>query len=133
QQFQDEDFAGLSGARIVRIATHPDYISMGYGRRALQLLTDFYERKFLSLSEDVPAVSGESDAIIRVTDAELVSSTLLDDNIKVRDIHSMPPLFSKLSERIPGHLDYIGISYGLTAALHKFWKRASFIPVYLRQ
>jgi N-acetyltransferase 10 len=25
QQFQDDDFAMLSGARIVRIATHPDY------------------------------------------------------------------------------------------------------------
>jgi hypothetical protein len=25
QQFQDDDFASLSGARIVRIATHPDY------------------------------------------------------------------------------------------------------------
>ena len=26
QQFQDEDFAGLSGARVVRIATNPDYM-----------------------------------------------------------------------------------------------------------
>lgn len=25
QQFADYEFAGLSGARIVRIATHPDY------------------------------------------------------------------------------------------------------------
>jgi N-acetyltransferase 10 len=25
QQFQDEDFPMLSGARVVRIATHPDY------------------------------------------------------------------------------------------------------------
>jgi len=25
QQFQDSDFASLSGGRIVRIATHPDY------------------------------------------------------------------------------------------------------------
>ena len=25
QQFQDDDFASLSGARIVRIAVHPDY------------------------------------------------------------------------------------------------------------
>jgi N-acetyltransferase 10 len=25
QQFQDDDIASLSGARIVRIATHPDY------------------------------------------------------------------------------------------------------------
>ena len=25
QQFVDHEFAGLSGARVVRIATHPDY------------------------------------------------------------------------------------------------------------
>jgi N-acetyltransferase 10 len=25
QQFQDQDFPSLSGARIVRVATHPDY------------------------------------------------------------------------------------------------------------
>jgi N-acetyltransferase 10 len=45
----------------------------------------------------------------------------------------MPPLFSKLSERRPDHLDYVGVSYGLTQPLHRFWKRASFAPVYLRQ
>jgi N-acetyltransferase 10 len=45
----------------------------------------------------------------------------------------MPPLFSKLSERRPDNLDYVGVSYGLTQPLHRFWKRASFAPVYLRQ
>jgi len=131
QQFQDEDFAGLSGARIVRIATNPDYISMGYGSRALELLNDFYEGKFASLNEDDNALP--HDNITRVTDAELVNASLLDDDIKVRDIRKMPPLFSKLSERRPDSLDYVGVSYGLTQPLHKFWKRASFIPVYLRQ
>jgi len=130
QQFQDEEFARLSGARIVRIATDPEYIGMGYGSRALTLLTDFYEGKFTSLSETEPP---QSDSMVRVTDTELEQSTLLSDNIKVRDIHSMPPLFSKLSERRPNGLDYIGVSFGLTPPLHKFWKRASFAPVYLRQ
>lgn len=130
QQFQDEEFAGLSGARVVRIATNPDYIRMGYGSRALQLLTDFYEGKFASLAEDE---STATDKMIRVRDAELTNSTLLEDNVRIRDIHSMPPLFSKLSERKPDALDYVGVSYGLTSALHKFWKRASFVPVYLRQ
>ena len=32
QQFQDNNFPQLSGARIVRIATHPDYQRMGYGQ-----------------------------------------------------------------------------------------------------
>ncbi|KAL8732629.1 MAG: hypothetical protein Q9166_002604 [cf. Caloplaca sp. 2 TL-2023] len=131
QQFQDEEFAGLSGARIVRIATNPEYIHMGYGTQALHLLTDFYEGKFANLSESND--SNEFESMIRVTDAELESSTLLSDNVKVRDIHSMPPLFSILSERKPQLLDYLGVSFGLTAPLHKFWKRSSFAPVYLRQ
>ena len=131
QQFQDEDFAGLSGARIVRIATNPDYIQMGYGSKALQLLTDYYEGKFASLSEQT-STTGQ-DVMTRVTDAELSSTSLLNDDIKVRDIHKMPPLFTKLSERRPDAIDYLGVSYGLTQPLHRFWKRASFAPVYLRQ
>ena len=131
QQFQDEEFAGLSGARIVRIATNPEYIQMGYGSQALRLLTDFYEGKFSNLSEKSDTV--EKEEMVRVTDAEIEDSTLFSDNVKVRDIHSMPPLFSKLSERKPPRLDYLGVSFGLTAPLHKFWKRASFAPVYLRQ
>lgn len=131
QQFQDEDFASLSGARVVRIATNPEYVSMGYGTKALELLVDFYEGRFTSLSEDDDQVMEET--ITRVTDAELAGASLLDDNIKVRDITKMPPLFSKLSEKKPQKLDYVGVSYGLTPSLHKFWKRASFSPVYLRQ
>ncbi|KAJ5157006.1 RNA cytidine acetyltransferase [Penicillium canariense] len=130
QQFQDEDFAGLSGARVVRIATNPEYVGMGYGSRALELLTDFYEGKFTSLDEKMAEPQEE---MVRVTDEELANSSLLDDNVQVRDIRSMPPLFGKLTERRPDSLDYLGVSYGLTPTLHKFWKRSSFHPVYLRQ
>lgn len=104
---------------------------MGYGSKALELLVDFYEGKFASLSEDIDELVEEK--IARVTEAELAETSLLDDDIKVRDISKMPPLFSKLSERRPPGLDYVGVSYGLTQQLHKFWKRASFAPVYLRQ
>ena len=130
QQFQDEEFAGLSGARIVRIATNPEYTNMGYGSHALTLLIDFFEGRFANLSESEPT---GADSIVRVTDAELESSTLQSDNVKVRDINSMPTLFSRLSERRPQTLDYLGVSFGLTPPLHKFWKRVSFAPVYLRQ
>lgn len=133
QQFQDEDFAGLSGARVVRIATNPDYMSMGYGSRALELLTDFFEGKFASLAENDSQQDVGAEEMVRVTDTELEQSTLLQDNVKVRDISSMPPLFARLSERKPTRLDYLGVSYGLTSPLHKFWKRAGFVPVYLRQ
>ena len=131
QQFQDSEFAGLSGSRIVRIATNPEYLGMGYGSRALKLLTDFYQGNFASLSENDNSLDQEN--MTRVTDAELEDANLLDDDIQVRSIHAMPPLFSKLSERTPDMLDYLGVSFGLTSSLHKFWKRASFAPVYLRQ
>ena len=45
RQFLDSDFSQLSGARIVRIATHPDVQGMGYGRRTLQLLRQYFEGK----------------------------------------------------------------------------------------
>jgi len=133
QQFQDSDFAGLSGARVVRIATNPDYGSMGYGSRALQLLNEFYEGKHVSLAESDDLTALHEQEMVRVTDTELEQSSLTTDNVKVRDIKSMPPLFARLSERKPAALDYIGVSYGLTQPLHKFWKRAGFVPVYLRQ
>ena len=130
QQFQDENFAGLSGARVVRIATNPDYISMGYGSRALELLVDFYDGKLASLAEVEPR---ELEEMRRVSEEELESATLLKDEVKVREAKDMPPLFARLSELKTPQLDYVGVSYGLTPQLHKFWKRAAFVPVYLRQ
>lgn len=131
QQFQDEDFASLSGARVVRIATNPEYVSMGYGTKALELLVDYYEGRFASLSEDDDQVM--EDTMRRATDSELAKTSLLNEEITVRDQAHMPPLFAKLREKKPEALDYIGVSYGLTPALHKFWKRSTFSPVYLRQ
>ncbi|KXH48293.1 hypothetical protein CSAL01_05658 [Colletotrichum salicis] len=131
QQYQDDEFASLSGARVVRIATNPEYVSMGYGTKALQLLTDFYEQKFTNLSEDADLAMEET--LPRVTDAELSNTSLLADDVHIRDIKKLPPLFARFSEIRPAALDYVGVSYGLTQPLHKFWKRASFAPVYLRQ
>lgn len=130
-QFQDPDFATLSGARIVRIATSPEYIKMGYGSRALELLTDFYEGKFTNLDED--GTIAQEDRGIRVTDQEIEDDSLFNDSIKIRDPKTMPPLLIKLSQKKASYLHYLGVSYGLTAQLHRFWKRAGFIPVYLRQ
>lgn len=130
QQFQDENFASLSGARVVRIATNPDYVNMGYGSRALSLLVDFYDGKLASLSESAPL---EIETMKRVTEEDLESASLQTDTIKVREASEMPPLFARLSELAAPKLDYVGVSYGLTSQLHKFWKRQQFVPVYLRQ
>lgn len=48
----------------------------------------------------------------------------------------MPPLLLRLSERplqSLERLNWIGVSFGITSQLHKFWKRAGFIPLYIRQ
>ena len=61
QQFQDNDFPKLAGARVIRIATHPDYQGMGYGARAMKLLQDYYEGKIVNLSEDDKGENGEKE------------------------------------------------------------------------
>lgn len=71
QQFQDDQFAALSGARIVRVATHPNYMGMGYGSRAVELLTDYYAGKITNLSEEITEAKLE-----RVTEDELMVSLL---------------------------------------------------------
>ncbi|EMP28162.1 N-acetyltransferase 10 [Chelonia mydas] len=125
EQFQDPDFGSLSGGRVVRIAVHPDYQGMGYGSRALTLLQMYYEGKFPCLEEKMtPKPKG-----ITTISSEAVS--LLEEAVTPRK--DLPPLLLKLSERQAENLDYLGVSYGLTPRLLKFWKRAGFVPVYLRQ
>ncbi|KAJ1897429.1 N-acetyltransferase 10 [Coemansia sp. IMI 209127] len=141
QQYQDNDFASLSGARVVRIATHPDYASMGYGTRALEQLRKFYEGSFHSLQEPASADDGVKSSLVdseeqgmqRITDEEIERSDLHKDAVAIRDPTSMPPLFLALPEKKPMRLHWLGVSYGLTQALHKFWKRAGYAPVYMRQ
>ncbi|KAJ3290598.1 N-acetyltransferase 10 [Rhizoclosmatium sp. JEL0117] len=129
-QFQDDDFSRLNGARVVRIATHPDFVGMGYGNHAIKKLEEYYSGNAgASLDEE------EKDLEVkRVTDEELEHATLAKDKIGVRDPASMPPLLLRLHERPPKeNLHWIGVSYGLTAQLHKFWKKSGFVPVYVRQ
>ncbi|KAF8757943.1 RNA cytidine acetyltransferase 1 [Rhizoctonia solani] len=128
QQFQDNNFAELSGARIVRIATHPDYASMGYGSRALKALESFYNGELFNLDE-APEETQEEDYRPTIDP----NATLLTDKVAVRSATQMPPLLQRLSQRKPEVLDYVGVSYGLSPQLLRFWKRAGYCPLYLRQ
>ncbi|KAM4552961.1 RNA cytidine acetyltransferase [Fundulus diaphanus] len=125
EQFQDPDFGSLSGGRVVRIAVNPDYQGMGYGSRALQQLQMYYEGKFPTMDESVQPAPTQ----IASVSSEAVS--LLEEVLTPRK--ELPPLLLKLSERRAERLDYLGVSYGLTAQLLKFWKKAGYTPVYLRQ
>ncbi|KAI1303101.1 RNA cytidine acetyltransferase [Halotydeus destructor] len=122
QQFQDNQFASLSGARVVRIATNPNYQGMGYGTMALKLLEDYYKGHFNDIEDSAKLEkSDESDD---------------DDEKGEGDIapkKSLPPLLSKLSERNAERLDYMGVSFGLTGELFRFWKKNGYVPVYMRQ
>ncbi|EEB06821.1 N-acetyltransferase Nat10 [Schizosaccharomyces japonicus yFS275] len=130
QQFQDENFASLAGARVVRIAVAPEYTKMGYGTRAMELLHDHFEGKFISMSEDNKRIKLHAD---RVDDHDLESKILQTENLQVRDHRTMPPLLLKLSELQPEPLHYMGVSFGMTSSLLKFWKRGGYCPLYLRQ
>ncbi|MFH4980783.1 hypothetical protein AB6A40_007492 [Gnathostoma spinigerum] len=126
-QFLDSDFPKLSGARIVRIAVHPDYQSMGYGSRAIQLLQSYYQGEFVC--EGVTVDEASVEKVNKVEDFETME--LMDENIAPRC--GLPPLLHRLTEIRAQKLDYIGVSFGLTLNLLKFWKRQLFAPVYIRQ
>ncbi|CAE7224675.1 unnamed protein product [Rhizoctonia solani] len=127
QQFQDNNFAELSGARIVRIATHPDYAGMGYGSRALKALESFYNAELFNLDETPEETQEDYRPTIDP------NANLLTDKIAVRSATQMPSLLQRLSQRKPEMLDYVGVSYGLSPQLLRFWKRAGYCPLYLRQ
>ena len=120
QQFQDSKFASLSGARIIRIATNPNYQGMGYGSTAVKLLEEYYLGLFND--ESTPASNKSKATEVKVDDTTLLTPR-----------KSLPPLLLKLSERRAEPLNYIGVSFGLTSELFKFWKKSGYSPVYLRQ
>lgn len=103
QQFQTPDFPVLLGARVVRIAVKEGCMGKGYGLRALELLKQYFSGKI---------------AVPQAPAAKL---------------NNQNELIEKLTERQPEALNYLGVSYGLTIQLHRFWKKAGYAPVYLRQ
>eukprot|EP01090_Pellita_catalonica_P018107 TRINITY_DN570_c0_g1_i3.p1 TRINITY_DN570_c0_g1~~TRINITY_DN570_c0_g1_i3.p1 ORF type:complete len:526 (+),score=126.68 TRINITY_DN570_c0_g1_i3:44-1621(+) len=127
QQFQDEDFAALSGARVVRIATHPDYQGMGYGSRALSLLKSFYSGEFGVLNEDDEANGSDNMQQDDVDDNDALNNEVIEPR------KNLPPLLQRLDEAKAPKLHWLGVAYGVVLPLYRFWRRAEFLPVYLRQ
>lgn len=126
QQFQDSDFATLSGARIVRVATHPDVQSMGYGTRAIKLLLEYYSKNKNSVALDEEKEDDED-----MEDVEIEGKSSLREEI-IGPRKKIPPLLRRLHERKSEALDYLGVSYGLTQGLFNFWNRLGFVPLYMR-
>ena len=131
QQYQDSDFASLSGARIVRIATHPDFQRMGYGKRALDQLTAYFEGKISNLSEFDENNNEKMNENEENNHEKGKEENLLTELVVPRT--NLPPLLVKLSERAPEDLHYLGTSFGITQGLFTFWKKAGYFPLYIRQ
>eukprot|EP00455_Lapot_gusevi_P052205 TRINITY_DN7925_c0_g3_i3.p1 TRINITY_DN7925_c0_g3~~TRINITY_DN7925_c0_g3_i3.p1 ORF type:complete len:1056 (+),score=346.16 TRINITY_DN7925_c0_g3_i3:76-3243(+) len=130
-QFQDSDFPSLSGARVVRIATHPDLNRMGYASRALSILSAYYEGQITNLSEVDAETKDSEEEEEEVKQPAHSGGSLLTEKLKPRK--NLKPLLENLSDRKPESLHWIGTSYGLTQGLFNFWKKNNFVPVYLRQ
>lgn len=60
-----------------------------------------------------------------------IQVSLLEENIKPRT--DLPHLLVHLRERRPEKLHYIGVSFGLTSDLFRFWRRHKFAPFYIGQ
>jgi N-acetyltransferase 10 len=130
QQYQDPKFGQLNGARVVRIATYPNYQAMGYGSRALELLKEFYSGKFEDKAAFAAAASANANDDKKDEDAVSSSGGLLQEVIKPKRLKQ--PLLSSLAERKAERLDYLGVSFGVTDQLYRFWHRAGFNPLYVR-
>ncbi|KAG7027109.1 RNA cytidine acetyltransferase 2 [Cucurbita argyrosperma subsp. argyrosperma] len=104
-------------------------IQLGYGSQAVELLTRYFEGQFAPITE-AEISDGDVQAHVRVTEAaEKVS--LLEESIKPRT--DLPPLLVSLRERRPEKLHYLGVSFGLTLDLFRFWRRHKFAPFYIGQ
>jgi N-acetyltransferase 10 len=133
--YQDNEFPNLNGIRIVRIATHPECSRMGYGTRAIELLTEFYEGKMVNLDENENRNLNENneDKIneINYNKNKLNNlNNLFDEEIKPKK--KLKPLLSKLYDIKPPKINYIGTAFGLTKELFGFWRKNDFYPFYIK-
>ena len=105
---------------------------MGYGGRAIDLLSKYFAGQLVSLDEVADSPARTSSEAVR--DQGVASSTgasLTEEKIAARK--ALPPLLVPLSQRRPEPLDYLGVSFGITSQLQRFWRRQHFQCVYLRQ
>jgi hypothetical protein len=60
-----------------------------------------------------------------------LQASLLEESIKPRA--NLPPLLVNLEDRRPEKLHYLGVSFGLTQELFRFWRKHNFYPFYVGQ
>eukprot|EP00826_Nyctotherus_ovalis_P064141 TRINITY_DN9403_c0_g4_i3.p1 TRINITY_DN9403_c0_g4~~TRINITY_DN9403_c0_g4_i3.p1 ORF type:complete len:953 (-),score=281.49 TRINITY_DN9403_c0_g4_i3:149-3007(-) len=127
EQFQDKEFAQLTGIRIVRIAVHPDAQGKGYGSRALELLQKYYEGVLIDADE----IEDDERVSKKKSEKEETKEQLKTERIKPKK--GLKPIMQPLSKRRPLPVHYLGTSYGITEKLYNFWSQNKFAPLYIRQ
>ncbi|KAG8346783.1 protein of unknown function (DUF1726) Helicase GNAT acetyltransferase 2 Possible tRNA binding domain [Trypanosoma vivax] len=131
QYYLEEGFAKLAGLRIVRIATTPELQRSGYGSRTLELLKEYYSGTISMRPASQPRAPESVDGVDARRDVDDTSSTCTGHIITPRK--QIPSLLMPLVERPYEVIDYLGVSFGITTPLFNFWKRAGYMPLYLRQ
>ena len=116
--YQEQNFGELTGARVVRIACHPDLQNMGYGSRALEELSRFFNGELFTGEKQKTVSQGEES----IQEPEALAPR-----------KGIEPLLKQISEVPVTSIDYLGVSFGVSQQLFNFWKRSGFQPLYLRQ
>lgn len=147
QQFQDSEFPSLSGARVVRIAVHPDVPRAGYGSRALEMLRRYYEGDIANLFLDDELGNGQKkgkmvdtaksndkkgNELAKDDDKSNQNGKALLSQEQLKPRTGLPPLLTDLADRPAERLQYLGTSFGLTQSLYNFWRKNKYLPLYVR-
>ncbi|KMV65179.1 putative P-loop ATPase/acetyltransferase fusionprotein [Encephalitozoon cuniculi EcunIII-L] len=103
EEHLDASFLDAYGARIVRIAVHPEYVGMGYGTASLNLL--------------IKHLSGHGE------DIHLAKAKGGEEGV----------LLYSLSDVSFPRVDWMGASFGMTETLYRFWTKCGFAPVGIKQ
>lgn len=104
---------------------------MGYGSRALTLLKMFFLKELNSTEDQVTFYEynhyTEDGTIKDLESSQVGLNEALEPRRKVK------PLLKSLTEIVPPKMHYLGVSFGLTSELLKFWKKNGYEVVYVKQ
>ena len=133
-QFQEADFARLSGARVVRLAVHPDAHRAGYGAATLAALRAFYEGDLGGLDSDSDEGGGKARRLPPppppAAPPAPPGGDLHTERLAARS--GLPPLLTAAADMTPPPLHWLGAAFGLTPGLFAFWSKAGYSPLYVR-